>query len=250
MGGATPVKAAVEARGLKRSRNGTPVAPPMATPTAPTPDSLTPSSSESQGRPKKRRRIPYTLVEASKGNRCPTPGCDGTGHITGLYAMHYAVSGCPLAHGKTAEDCRSRREELDRLRGRAYPPTPYQQGGGEEGEEEEEKEEGGEEEVLATPSRPPTRRVQRVGVANSSSKASVQVGVAKCNQGLDVWKDYAIFLCRPHPPLRLPLPLIAPPLPPPPLPIVPPSLLPTPSGFVSCIAFWPRTNLWSSTTSP
>ena len=50
--------------------------------------------------PKKRRRIPYTLVEASKGNRCPTPGCDGLGHVTGLYAMHFAVSGCPKARGQ------------------------------------------------------------------------------------------------------------------------------------------------------
>ena len=54
----------------------------------------------------KRKRIPYTLVEANKGNKCPTPGCNGMGHITGLYAMHYAVSGCPLAHGKTPEECK------------------------------------------------------------------------------------------------------------------------------------------------
>ena len=25
----------------------------------------------------RRKRIPYTLVEASKGNRCPTPGQSG-----------------------------------------------------------------------------------------------------------------------------------------------------------------------------
>ena len=58
---------------------------------------------------KKRKRIPYTLVEASKGNHCPTPGCDGVGHLTGMYAMHFAVSGCPKAHGKTPEECRARR---------------------------------------------------------------------------------------------------------------------------------------------
>ena len=76
--------------------------------------------SVSPHRPRKRKRIPYTLVEASKGNRCPTSGCDGVGHITGLYAMHFAVSGCPLAHGKTPEECKARREELNRLRNKNF----------------------------------------------------------------------------------------------------------------------------------
>lgn len=79
---------------------------------------------QSRGKPpKKRKRIPYTLVEASKGNRCPTPGCNGVGHLTGMYAMHFAVSGCPKAHGKSPEECRARREELNRLRLKAIPPV-------------------------------------------------------------------------------------------------------------------------------
>ena len=64
-------------------------APPTSTPTR--------KRTTIPSRKKSRKRIPFTLVEASKGNRCPTPGCDGHGHVTGLYAMHYAVSGCPIA---------------------------------------------------------------------------------------------------------------------------------------------------------
>ncbi|KAK3595862.1 hypothetical protein CHS0354_014686 [Potamilus streckersoni] len=43
--------------------------------------------------------------------KCPLPGCDSKGHLTGRHDTHRTLSGCPLFHNMSAEECKLRADE-------------------------------------------------------------------------------------------------------------------------------------------
>uniref|UniRef100_A0A4W4G8D1 Histone acetyltransferase n=1 Tax=Electrophorus electricus TaxID=8005 RepID=A0A4W4G8D1_ELEEL len=61
-------------------------------------------------RPKRRR-----FHESYNFNmKCPTPGCNSMGHLTGKHERHFSISGCPLYHNLSADECKVRASSRDK----------------------------------------------------------------------------------------------------------------------------------------
>ncbi|KAL5021148.1 hypothetical protein ScPMuIL_000303 [Solemya velum] len=58
---------------------------------------------------------PTPSLDYNESNaKCPLPGCDSKGHLTGRHDKHRTLSACPLYHNTSAEECKKKVEERNK----------------------------------------------------------------------------------------------------------------------------------------
>lgn len=56
-------------------------------------------------------QLQQKMMMEQEEKKCPVPGCDSSGHLSGRFSTHVSVYACPVYHNMTPEECKKRYED-------------------------------------------------------------------------------------------------------------------------------------------